>query len=154
MYIVIVLVVVVVIIVWWFRSERALSRNEKDYLKRRGYEFGDADEAITPPATDARLFNLIESLGDLSPYSRQRAADELARMCREGRRDPRMLSSLVSTLDDSDASVRSAAASALAELGDARAIDPLKRRAEKEESIHVRAALLKALEKLEQARTT
>jgi HEAT repeat protein len=151
MYIVIILVLIALIVGWWLRSERALSRNERAYLKRRGYDFDEEEETGPPPPSDTRLFNLIESLGDISPYSRQRAAEELARMCKEGRRDPRMLSSLVSTLDDRDASVRSAAASALGYLGDARAIEPIKRRIEQEESIHVRAALQNALEKLRQA---
>jgi len=152
MYILILLVLIALAVAWWLRSERALSRNERAYLKRRGYEVGESDDPGPPARTDVRLFSLIESLGDISPFSRQRAAEELARMCKEGRRDPRMLSSLVGTLDDSDASVRCAVASALGDLGDSRAIEPLKRRKEIEESIHVRAALHTALEKLEHAR--
>jgi hypothetical protein len=151
MYIFIVLVLIALVVAWLLRSGRALSRNERAYLRRRGYEFGESDEPGPPVRTDVRLFSLIESLGDISPFSRQRAAEELARMCKEGRRDPRMLSSLVNTLDDSDASVRSAAASALGDLGDSRAIDPITRRKEIEESIHVRAALTMALEKLQHA---
>ena len=151
MYIIVLLVLIALAVAWWLRSERALSRNERAYLKRRGYEVGESDEPGPPVRTDVRLFSLIESLGDISPFSRQRAAEELARMCKEGRRDPRMLSSLVGTLDDSDASVRCAVASALGDLGDPRAIEPLKRRKEIEESIHVRAVLHTALEKLEHA---
>jgi HEAT repeat protein len=51
-------------------------------------------------------------------------------------------------LNDSDASVRSAAANALTQLGDPDAIAPLKCQLEAEESIHVRASLQRAIEKL------
>lgn len=71
-------------------------------------------------------------------------------MCIEGNRDPRMLSSLVATLDDSDASVRSAVAIALRNLGDRASVEPLKRRLEVEESIHVRTSLERALERLDE----
>lgn len=96
------------------------------------------------------LFSLIESLSDISPFARQRAAEDLSRMCIEGNRDPRMLSSLVATLDDSDASVRSAVAIALRNLGDRASVEPLKRRLEVEESIHVRTSLERALERLDE----
>jgi hypothetical protein len=96
------------------------------------------------------LFSLIESLSDISPYARQRAAEDLSRMCIEGNRDPRMLSSLVATLDDSDASVRSAVAIALRNLGDRASVEPLKRRLEVEESLHVRPSLERALERLDE----
>ena len=150
MLIVIVLVLISLAVVWWLRSERTLSRNERAYLRRRGYDLSEDEEQGPPVATDTRLFSLIESLSDLSPNSRQRAAEDLAQMCKQGRRDPRMLSSLVNTLDDSDASVRAAAASALGHLGDPRALDPLNHRIEIEEAIQVRAALRSAVEKLGQ----
>lgn len=141
--------VIVVAVVWWLKGERALSRNEELYLKRRGYDPGD-DEGEGPPiARDARLFNLLESLGDVSPYSRQKAAEELSRMCSAGQRDSRMYSSLVTALDDKDSSVRSAVVSALGNLGDARGIEKLRLLKEKDASIQVRAAAQSALEKLE-----
>ena len=59
-----------------------------------------------------------------------------------------MLSSLVAALDDSEATVRSAAAIALGNLGDPASVEPLKRRIDAEESIHVRVSLEQALEKL------
>jgi HEAT repeat protein len=59
-----------------------------------------------------------------------------------------MLSALVAALDDSDASVRSAAAAALASLGSDEAIEPLRLRISVEESIHARAAMQRAVEKL------
>ena len=148
MALVIFIVLVFVVVLWRLNSKKSLSRNEKLYLKRRGYETADEIESGPPVSSDARLFSLIESLGDLSPYARQRAAEDLSRMCEEGCRDPRMLSSLITALDDRDASVRSAVADALGNLGAAGAIEPLKRREEIEESIHVRAALGKALAKL------
>ena len=148
MALVIFIVLVFAVVLWRLNSKKSLSRNEKLYLKRRGYETADEIESGPPVSSDARLFSLIESLGDLSPYARQRAAEDLSRMCEEERRDPRMLSSLITALDDRDASVRSAVADALGNLGDAGAIEPLKRREEIEESIHVRAALGKALAKL------
>ena len=139
-------VVVIIAVVWWLNGERALNRNERHYLKRRGYEPPSQAEAGPPVSKDAHLFSLIESLSDISPFARQRAAEDLSRMCIEGNRDPRMLSSLVATLDDSDASVRSAVAIALRNLGDRASVEPLKRRLELEESIHVRASLERALE--------
>ncbi|MCI0489827.1 MAG: HEAT repeat domain-containing protein [Blastocatellia bacterium] len=151
MPLVIFIVLVFIVVLWWLNSNKALSRNEKLYLKRRGYEIEEAPPAGPPVSSDTRLFGLIESLGDLSPYARQRAAEDLSRLCEEGRRDTRMLSSLVTALDDSDASVRGAVAIALGNLGDARAIEPLNQRNEIEESIHVRAALRRAIEKLEKA---
>jgi HEAT repeat protein len=143
-------VIIIIAVIWWVNGERALSRNERLYLKRRGYEPPSEVEAGRPVPKDARLFSLIESLSDISPFARQRAAEDLSRMCVEGNRDPRMLSSLVATLDDSDASVRSAVAMALSNLGDPASVEPLKGRLELEESIHVRASLERALEKLDE----
>jgi len=59
-----------------------------------------------------------------------------------------MLSSLVTALEDSEASVRGAAAAALGNLGDAAATEALKRRLEEEESVHARTALERSLQKL------
>ena len=89
------------------------------------------------------------ALGDLSPYARQRAAEDLGRLCQSGGRDERMLPPLLTALNDSDASVRSAAANTLTQLGSTEAIAPLKHRLEVEESIHVRASLQRAIERLE-----
>jgi HEAT repeat protein len=148
MFFLILIVLAVIAIIWWLNGERALSRNERLYLKRRGYEPPSEVEAGPPVPKDAGLFSLIESLSDISPFARQRAAEDLSRMCVEGNRDSRMLSSLVATLDDSDAAVRSAVAIALRNLGDRASVEPLKRRLELEESIHVRASLERALERL------
>jgi len=147
MLLIVVATVIVVALLWWVNSERAISRNEKLYLKRRGYDGGEPI-AGPPVHKDARLLGLIESLGDLSPFARQRAAEELSRMCEEGRGDSRMLPALLAALNDKDASVRGAVAAALANLGDQQAIEALKLRREEDESIHVRAALDKALQKL------
>jgi hypothetical protein len=141
-------VIVVIAIVWYMNSQRGLSPRERQYLRRRGYH-ADEEEAPGPPLSkDTRLFNLIASLSDLSPYARQKAAEDLARMCEEGKRDPRMLSALVNALDDSDASVRSATANALASLAMAEAIEPLQRRLNIEEAIQSRAAIQRAIERL------
>jgi hypothetical protein len=148
MYLLIICVVIILAAFWWIRSDRNLSLNERQYLKSRGYEAEEAPERKKPIAKDARLIGLLESLGDLSPYSRQKAAEDLARMCSSGERDSRMFASLVTALDDSDASVRSAVALALGNLGDERAIGPLERRIESEESIHARASAQRAVERL------
>jgi HEAT repeat protein len=133
---------------WWFSGMRAGSRNERLYLRRRGYQQPEQPEQREPKPKDAYLFGLIESLGDLSPFSRERAAQELTRMCDSGKRDARMMGALVATLNDTDASVRRAAAGALASLGDAEALEPLQKRAEIEASAPVRVALQRAIEKL------
>ncbi|MFL6214443.1 MAG: HEAT repeat domain-containing protein [Blastocatellia bacterium] len=143
------IVLIVVAIVWWASNRKGLSFNERQYLKNRGYAADAALDAGPPITKDTRLLSLIESLGDLSPYARHRAAEDLARMCQLGGRDERMLPSLLVALDDSNASVRSAAANALLQLGSPEAIAPLKRRLESEESIHVRASLQRAIEQLQ-----
>ncbi|MFY9574456.1 MAG: HEAT repeat domain-containing protein [Blastocatellia bacterium] len=148
MFFLILFVLIIIAVMWWLNGERALSRNEKLYLKRRGYEPPSEDKASPPVSKDARLFNLIESLADISPFARKRAAEDLSRMCIEGNRDPRMLSGLVAALDDSEASVRSAVVKALANLSDPSSVDALKRRTDVEESIQVRVSLEQALEKL------
>jgi hypothetical protein len=148
MPLIILIVVAVVAILWWANGRRTLSANERFYLKQRGYAGAEELEPGPPIPKDTRLFSLIESLNDLSPFARQRAAGELSRLCASGQRDPRMLSALVVALSDSDATVRSTAAIALGNLGERGAVEPLKRRLDEEESIHVRAALQKAIAKL------
>ena len=144
----ILVIIIVAALVYAFSSQRGLNFNEKLYLKRRGYE-PPIDVPDGPPvARDARLYGLIESLSDISPYARQKAAEDLSRMCASGHRDPRMLNPLIDTLADSDASVRGAVATALGKLGDPASIEPLTRRMEIEESIMVRASLAQALENL------
>lgn len=142
------IIVIAVALIYAFRSQQGLSPNERRYLKRRGYEPPAEVEERPQVSRDTRLFSAIESLSDVSPYARQRAAEDLSRMCESGRRDPRMLSSLIAALDDSDASVRGAVATALGKLGDPSSVEPLSRRMEVEESIHVRASLEHALAKL------
>lgn len=148
MLLIIVATVIVVAVLWWVKSERAISRNEKLYLRRRGYDDAEAAADGPPVHKDTRLFGLIESLGDLSPFARQRAAEELSRMCEEGRGDSRMLPALLAALNDRDASVRGAVAAALANLGDQQAVEALRVRREEDESIHVKAALDRAIQKL------
>jgi hypothetical protein len=144
----IIIIVVVIGLVWWMNSQRTISLNERLYLKRRGYAVEEPVDPGPPVPKDTRLINLIESLGDLSPFARQRAAEDLSRMCQAGQRDPRMLPSLIVALNDSDASVRSTVAAALGNLSNMEAVEPLKQRLEIEDSIHVRGALQKALQKL------
>jgi HEAT repeats len=148
MLFIILVIVIVVALIYGFNANRGLNLNERLYLKRRGYEPPIEFSEGPPVSKDTRLFSLIESLGDISPYARQRAAENLSRLCASGHRDQRMLSSLIKTLDDSDASVRGAAAMALGNLGDRASVEALKRRMETEDSIHVRASLEQALEKL------
>jgi hypothetical protein len=148
LFLILIVVVIIIAVMWWVNGERALSRNERLYLKRRGYEPPSEVEASAPVPKDAHLFSLIESLSDISPFARQRAAEDLSRMCVEGQGDPRMLPSLIVALDDSEASVRRAVATALANLSDSSSIDALRRRMDVEESIQVRASLEQALAKL------
>jgi HEAT repeat protein len=149
MLFIILLIVIVSALVYAFSSNRALNRNERLYLKRRGYEPPPTEIDEGPPVPrDALLFSLIESLGDISTYARQRAAEDLSRMCASGKRDSRMLSPLIAALDDSEPAVRGAVALALGNLGDPASVDALHRRIETEESIYVRASLEQALEKL------
>ncbi len=150
MLFIILVIVIVLALAYGLGSERGLNLNERLYLRRRGYEPPIEFDEGPPISRDARLIGLIESLSDISPYARQRAAEDLSRMCASGQRDPRMLSSLIAALDDSDASVRGAVATALGKLGDPASIEPLARRMEVEESIHVLASLEQALEKLRQ----
>jgi HEAT repeats len=148
MLLIVLIVLVVVAAVWWVNSQQTLSVNEKLYLKRRGYVSEEDLEPGQPIPKDTRLFSLIESLTDISPFARQRAAEELSRLCASGQRDPRMLSSLIAALKDSDAAVRTSAATALSNLGDVAAVEPLRRRLDDEASIHVRAAVQRAIAKL------
>jgi len=144
----ILVIIIVAALVYAFTSQRGLNLNERLYLKRRGYE-PPIDVPEGPPISrDARLFSLIESLSDISPYARQKAAEDLARMCTSGKGDSRMLNPLIDSLDDSDASVRGAVATALGKLGDPASREALTRRMEVEDSIPVRASLAQALEKL------
>jgi hypothetical protein len=146
---ILVIVLIVIGVIWWTNRRGGLSSNEQQYLKRRGYSPDPTLDAGPPVTKDTRLINLIESLGDLSPYARQRAAEDLGRMCADGQKDGRMLSPLLATLDDNDASVRSAAANAVAQFGSADALESLKTRLSMEESIHVRATLQRAITTLE-----
>jgi len=148
MLFIILVIVIVAGFIYALKSEKGLNRNERLYLKRRGYEPPTEVEERPQVSKDTRLLSAIESLSDVSAFARQRAAEDLSRMCESGQRDARMLSALTPALDDSDASVRSAAAIALGKLGDPSAISALTARMEVEESIHVRASLEGALEKL------
>ena len=150
MLLIILIVVIVASLVYGLRSHGTLNLNERLYLKRRGYEPASAFEEGPPVPKDARLFSLIESLSDVSPFARLRAAEDLSRMCTSGKRDQRMRPALIAALDDSDAGVRGAVATALGNLNDQDAVASLKSRLEIEESIHVRASLQRALEKLGQ----
>lgn len=148
MLLIILVIVIVLAAVYGLSSQRGLNLNERLYLKRRGYEPPLDDNHGPPVSKDARLFNLIESLSDISPYARQRAAEDLSRIGASGLSDPLVVSSLTDALNDSDASVRGAVAKALGRLGDPASIAALKQRMEVEESIHVRASLDEALKQL------
>lgn len=148
MLLAILVIVIAAAVIYGLSSERRLNLNERLYLRRRGYEPPIAGEKGPPVSKDSRLFSLIESLSDISPYARQRAAEDLSRFGAPGPRDPLVLSSLIGALNDSDASVRGAVAKALGQLGDPASISALKQRMEVEESIHVRASLEQALKEL------
>jgi HEAT repeat protein len=148
MLLVILVIVIVAAVIYGLSSDRGLNLNERLYLRRRGYEPPNAVDEGPPVSKDTRLFNLIESLSDISPYARQRAAEDLSRFGGAGGRDPLVLSALIGALKDSDASVRGAVAKALGQLGDPASVSALKQRMEVEESIHVRASLEQALKEL------
>jgi len=148
MLFIILIIVIAVALIYTFRSRHGLNLNERLYLKRRGYEPPPEFEERPQVSKDTRLFGAIESLSDVSPFARLRAAEDLSRICESGQRDPRMLSSLIAALDDSDASVRGAVAMTLCKLGDPASIAPMRSRMEIEESIHVRASLQQAIERL------
>ena len=148
MLLIVLIIIIVAALIFGFRSGRGLSLNETLYLKRRGYEPPVEIDEGPPVSKDTRLFSLIESLGDISPFARQRAAEDLSRMCLSGRRDTRMLPALIAALDDSDASVRTAVVTALGNLRDPSSLEALTRRLDEEESIQVRALLEQAIEKL------
>src|SRR5436853_6841919 len=105
----ILIVLIVIAVLWWVNSRRGLSLNERQYLKSRGYEADAAMDAGPPVARDTRLSSLIESLDDLTPYARQRAAEDLARLCQSGARDSRMVSTLLTALAVYGAGMRRAA---------------------------------------------
>lgn len=148
MTLIVVLVLVAVAVAWWLNGRRSMTANERNYLRQRGYTLPQ-DEASGPAlSADTNLLNVIESLNDLTPFSRQRAAEELSRMCEAGRKDTRMFAPLITALDDNSAAVRGAVAKALASLGDERATEALARKAQSDESIHVRAVAQQALDKL------
>ena len=145
---IVLIIVIVVALIYAFRNQQGLNLNERLYLKRRGYEPPAEVEERPHVSKDTRLFSAIESLSDVSPFARLRAAEDLSRLCDSGERDPRMLSALVAALDDSDATVRGAVAMALGKLGDTASVALLRSRMEVEESIHVRASLQQAIDRL------
>src|SRR5260370_19091309 len=149
MFTVIVLGLIVGGAIWWYRSQRAVTLNERIYLRQRGYDPGDEPKGDRGVAKETRLMDLLDSLDDVTAYARERAADEISLMCESGQKDERMFAPLVAALDDSNAAVRGAAAIALGHLGDRRAIEQLNRVAAADDSPHPRAQARRALDKLE-----
>jgi hypothetical protein len=144
----ILVVLIVAGIIWWLSSNQATSRNEKTYLRTRGYDPAEPPEVRSAARQEARLMDLLNSLDDVTPYARERAAEELSLMCESGARDDRMFAPLVAALDDRNSSVRGAAAMALGSLGDVRAISHLERVIGADGSSHVRNQARLAMEKL------
>jgi hypothetical protein len=145
---IILVVLIVGGIIWWVSSNQAVSRNEKTYLKTRGYDAGEQPEERSAARQEARLMDLLNSLDDVTPYSRERAAEELSLLCADGGRDERMFAPLVAALDDRNSSVRGAAAMALGNLGDVRAVPHLERVVASDGSSHARNQARLALDKL------
>jgi hypothetical protein len=143
----IILVLVAVAIIWWLKSSRGVSLNERVYLRSRGYA-SDGEAKGPPVSKDKRLMSLLQSLDDVSVNSRQKAAEDITKLCENGQRDGRMYSPLVAALDDNSPLVRRAVAAALASLGDPRALDRLERIAATDESIYVRTAAKAGAERL------
>ncbi|MGH9764322.1 MAG: HEAT repeat domain-containing protein [Blastocatellia bacterium] len=136
-------------VIWWLASRQSVNRNERTYLRSRGYQDGDPPPPTAAVPAEARMLDLLASLDDVTPYARERAAEELSLMCESGARDERMFAPLATALDDRNAAVRGAVAVALGNLADVRAIDALKRVAENDESIHARTQARRALESIE-----
>ena len=153
MALLILLALIVAAVFWWLLGERATSLNEKIYLRSRGYG-GEEEPKGRPVSRDIRLLGLLASLDDVTASARERAAEELEKLCAGGQRDSRMYSPLVTALDDSNPLVRKAVAAALASLGDARALPRLERLANDDESIYVRSASRVAADKLKSLRST
>ena len=135
-------------IIWWLNNSQAASRNERTYLKTRGYDPVETPEVRSATRQEARLMDLLNSLDDVTPYSRERAAEELSLLCESGGRDGRMFAPLVAALDDRNSSVRGAAAMALGNLGDVRAVSHLERVVGGDASSHARNQARLALQKL------
>jgi HEAT repeat protein len=148
MLLVILIIIIVVAVSYGLRSRSELNLNEKLYLRRRGYQATNESIERAPVSKDLKLLGAIESLSDVSPYARQRAAEDLSRICAAGNRDDRMLSPLIEALNDNDASVRSAVATALGNYGDLSSREALNTRLGVEESIHVRASIERALQRM------
>jgi len=148
MLLVILIIIIVVAVSYGLRSRSELNLNEKLYLRRRGYQATNESIERAPVSKDLKLLGAIESLSDVSPYARQRAAEDLSRICAAGNRDDRMLSPLIEALNDNDASVRSAVATALGNYGDLASREALSTRLGVEESIHVRASIERALQRM------
>ena len=147
MPLIIIIALVIGALIWWYRNERSNTRNERAYLRSRGYATDDW-EARGPISRESRLATLADSLGDVTPYARQRAAEEIALMCEEGKGDARFYAPLVAALDDNSAAVRGAVIIALEKLGDPRAAGHVKRVLESDDSIHVRAIAKKSLARI------
>jgi hypothetical protein len=145
---IILVVLIVGGIIWWLSSSQAASRNERTYLRTRGYDPVDPPEVRSAARQEARLMDLLNSLDDVTPYSRERAAEELSLLCESGERDGRMFAPLVAALDDKNSSVRGAAAMALGNLGDERAVSHLERIVGGDGSSHARNQARLALQKL------
>jgi hypothetical protein len=135
-------------VIWWLNGKRSVSMNERVYLRSRGYDDTPPPKEDAGARQEARLMDLLDSLDDVTPYSRERAAEELSLMCESGSGDERMLAPLVAALDDSNANVRGAAALALGNLGDGRAVVHLQRLIGSDESSHARNLAERALVKL------
>ena len=145
---ILIVVLVVVLVFWRSRGNHALNRNEKLYLQRRGYAIEQGTSG-SPVTKTTRLFAAIESLNDLSPASRERAAHDLAQMCEQGNRDSLIFSALCEALNDPDAAVRNAVVNALEKFGNVQAIEFLEKRLEVEEALQTRAALQRVIKKLQ-----
>ena len=145
---IILVVLVVAGIIWWLSNSQSASRNERTYLRTRGYDPVDPPEVRSAARQEARLMDLLNSLDDVTPYSRERAAEELSLMCESGERDDRMFAPLVAALEDRNSSVRGAAAMALGNLGDERAVSHLERVLGSDGSSHARNQARMALQKL------
>src|SRR6266498_2685652 len=84
MLFIILIIVIVVALIYAFKGDGPLNFNERLYLRRRGYEPPIEVNEGPPVSKDARLLSLIESLSDISPFARQRAAEYLSRIGASG----------------------------------------------------------------------
>lgn len=105
----------------------------------------EAIEALGKIGDPAAIAPILSTLRTASVAVRKRAIGALARF-----RDSRAIDALTEALLDQNEEVRQSAATGLGEVGDERTIEKLERLADKDSSADVRAAAVRAIERIRQ----